>query len=123
MFYTDSYKLNSILTNLIKNALKFTEKGSIKVGYSITEKMALFYISDTGIGIENEKQKAIFDSFVQADTSHSSRFEGSGLGLSISSQYTKMLGGEIWLESKINKGSTFYVNIPNHIKISEAEQK
>jgi CheY-like chemotaxis protein len=122
-FYSDNYKLNSILTNLIKNALKFTQAGSVKIGYSITDEIARFYVSDTGIGIQEEKQKAIFDYFIQADTSHSSRFEGSGLGLSISSQYTKMLNGKIWVESEINKGSTFFVNIPNQNQLTDSNQE
>jgi len=121
-FYSDNHKINSILTNLIKNALKFTQKGSVKIGYSITDKMASFYVSDTGIGISKEKQKAIFNYFVQADSSNSSRFEGSGLGLSISREYTKMLNGKIWVESEINHGTTFYVNIPNHLEKAEKKQ-
>lgn len=121
-FYTDEYKLNSILTNLIKNALKFTKKGSIKIGYSITSEVANFYVVDTGIGIKKEKQNAIFNNFVQADASHSSGFEGSGLGLSISSEYTKMLYGKIWVESEFNLGSTFFVNIPNQFQSPKPEQ-
>jgi CheY-like chemotaxis protein len=115
-FYTDNYKLNSVLTNLIKNALKFTLEGHVKIGYSITDNMFSFYVSDTGIGIEEKKQKLIFNHFVQADSSISSRFEGSGLGLSICYEYAKMLNGEIRVESEINKGSTFFVTIPNHIQ-------
>lgn len=122
-FYTDAHKLNSILTNLIKNALKFTHAGSIKIGYSITEENASFYVSDTGIGIEKKKQKSVFNYFVQADASHSSGFEGSGLGLSISSQYTKMLNGRIWVESEPDKGSTFFVNIPSLRSITECNPK
>jgi CheY-like chemotaxis protein len=114
-FYSDKYKLNSILTNLIKNALKFTLEGYVKIGYSITDELFSFYVSDTGIGIEEEKQKAIFNHFVQADSSISSRFEGSGLGLSICNEYSKMLNGGIRVESELHKGSTFYVTIPNHI--------
>ncbi len=116
-FYSDNYKINSILTNLIKNALKFTSKGSVKIGYVISDDAVSFYVSDTGIGIEKEKQRAIFNYFVQADSSTSSRFEGSGLGLSICKEYTKMLNGKIWVESEINKGSTFYVHIPNHLEV------
>ncbi len=122
-FYTDDYKLNSLLTNLIKNALKFTLKGYVKMGYSITDNMFSFYVSDTGIGIEAEKQKLIFNHFVQADSSISSRFEGSGLGLSICYEYVKMLNGEIRLESEINKGSTFFVTIPNHIQTDSPKPK
>ncbi len=115
-FYSDSYKLNSIITNLIKNALKFTLKGHVKIGYSLSDELFSFYISDTGIGIEKEKLDAIFNHFVQADSSISSRFEGSGLGLSICREYTKMLKGDIRVESESERGSTFYVNIPNQIQ-------
>ena len=122
-FYSDKHKLNSILTNLIKNALKFTSDGYIKMGYSISDDRFSFYISDTGIGIEKEKQDTIFNHFVQADLSISSRFEGSGLGLSICREYTKMLKGNIRVESEINKGSTFFVEIPNHIQPAEPTPK
>lgn len=113
-FFTDQYKVNSILTNLIKNALKFTPSGWVKIGYSVSENQADFYVADNGIGIEKDKQQSIFDYFVQADSSLSSKFEGSGLGLSISSQYTKMLDGKIWLDSAPGNGSTFFVTLPNH---------
>ncbi|MCG6186467.1 hybrid sensor histidine kinase/response regulator [Maribellus maritimus] len=113
-FYSDAYKINSILTNLIKNALKFTHNGHVKIGYTVSDTNASFYISDSGIGIEKEKQEAIFNYFIQADSSISSRFEGSGLGLSICKEYTKMLDGEIRVESEINKGSIFHVDIPNN---------
>lgn len=114
-FYTDEYKLNSILTNLIKNALKFTKEGSVEIKYSIEDTMAEFWITDTGIGIPQSKLASVFDQFVQADFSHSNGFEGSGLGLSISQGYVKLLNGEIRLESEQNKGSTFYVRIPNNL--------
>ena len=114
-FYTDEYKLNSILTNLIKNALKFTKKGSIEVSYSLHNGYAEFWIKDTGIGISKDKQASIFEQFVQADYSHTSGFEGSGLGLSISKGYDHFLKGHIKLESEPAKGSTFYVRIPNSI--------
>lgn len=113
-FYTDEYKLNSILTNLIKNAIKFTHKGYIEVTYSITEAMAEFTVKDTGIGIPTDKQSSIFDEFVQADFSHSNGFEGSGLGLSISKGYAKLLNGDLSLESEANKGTRFSVRIPNN---------
>lgn len=112
-FFTDEYKLNSILTNLIKNALKFTNEGYVEIKYIIKNDYAEFWINDTGIGIPENKQSAIFDEFVQADISHSSGFEGSGLGLSISKGYVKLLNGEINLRSESNIGTTFYVKIPN----------
>ena len=112
-FYTDEYKLISILTNLIKNALKFTKKGAIEISYSLHSNDAEFWIKDSGIGISPDKQASIFEEFVQADFSHSSGFEGSGLGLSICKGYVHLLKGAISLESEPNKGSTFYVRIPN----------
>ena len=121
-FYSDVYKINSILTNLIKNALKFTQAGSVKIGYSISDDIAQIYVSDTGIGIEKEKQKAIFDYFIQADSSLSKRYEGSGLGLTICREYTKMLNGEIRVESEINEGSTFFVTIPNHTEYATPQK-
>lgn len=114
-FQTDEYKINSILTNLIKNALKFTKEGFVEIKYSLTNSMVEFWISDTGIGIAEEKQKSVFGQFVQADFSHSSGFEGSGLGLSISQGYVQLLNGEIKLESEFNKGTIFYIRIPNKI--------
>ncbi|WP_111707828.1 response regulator [Lutibacter citreus] len=115
-FYTDKYKVNSILTNIIKNALKFTNKGFIEVKYSVNNEYAEFWIKDSGIGIPFEKQNSIFNEFVQADISHSSGYEGSGLGLSISKGYANLLKGEIKLKSEPNKGTSFYVKIPNLTK-------
>ncbi|RXP53645.1 response regulator [Lutibacter sp. HS1-25] len=112
-FYTDEYKLNSILTNLIKNALKFTKKGSIEIRYTINLEHVEFWIKDTGIGIPLDKQATIFNEFIQADNSHSSGYEGSGLGLSISKGYVHLLKGIIEFESTQNIGTTFYVRIPN----------
>lgn len=122
-FFTDEYKLNSILTNLIKNALKFTNKGFIKVEYSITENEANFTITDTGIGIPKDKQDTIFGEFIQANASNSSGFEGSGLGLSITKGYVELLNGEIKLESETNKGTSLYVRIPNSAKQAALEDE
>jgi len=119
-FFTDEYKLNSILTNLIKNAIKFTATGSVKVNYTISETQAEFSVTDTGMGIAPNKQSAVFDQFVQADVSHSRGYEGSGLGLSISKGYVKLLNGEIHLESELGRGSKFHFYIPNNV--NEAPQ-
>ncbi len=118
-FYTDSYKLNSILTNLIKNAIKFTKKGSIKIKYKLQDEKLEFWIIDTGIGIAKEKHDLVFEQFMQADISHTREFEGSGLGLSISNGYTKMLNGEMFLFSELGEGSTFYASIPNNEKTDD----
>ncbi|MGE0020980.1 MAG: PAS domain S-box protein [Draconibacterium sp.] len=109
---TDREKLYAILTNLIKNALKFTPSGSISFGYQLSENKVLFYVKDTGIGIPLNKQKTIFERFVQANSDHKSRFEGAGLGLAISKAYVEMLGGKIWIESEEGKGTSFYFTLP-----------
>ncbi|WP_347840924.1 ATP-binding protein [uncultured Draconibacterium sp.] len=127
-FYTDNYKLNSILTNLIKNAIKFTNKGSVEISYALTPEELKLTVSDTGIGISPEKQKAIFDYFVQADHSHSSGYEGSGLGLSITRGYVELLHGSISVSSEPGKGTSFEVRIPNlkpndEVQVNEAAKE
>lgn len=109
---TDSHKLHGILTNLIKNAIKYTERGHIKFGYSEKEDFIEFYVRDTGIGIPKDRLKAIFNRFEQADIEDSKVFEGSGLGLAISKAYTDMIGGELSVTSVEGKGSAFLLTIP-----------
>jgi hypothetical protein len=109
--HTDGYKLESVLVNLIKNALKFTRSGSIGFGCHIDGSMIRFTISDTGVGIPPNRKGSIFERFIQAETSHSRQFEGSGLGLSISKAYVEMLGGEINVKSELGKGSEFAFTI------------
>jgi signal transduction histidine kinase len=116
---TDGDKLYAILTNLVKNAIKYTNKGSIKFGYNIVEthgraSLLQFFVKDTGIGIPPHRQEAIFDRFVQADIADLEARQGAGLGLSITKYYVEMLGGRIWLESEHQKGSTFYFTLPFH---------
>lgn len=109
---TDNHKLNGILTNLIKNAIKFTENGQITFGYFLKDDFIEFYVKDTGIGIPQDRINAIFNRFEQADISDTRIFEGSGLGLAISKAYTEMLGGNISVVSEKDKGSTFSFTIP-----------
>ena len=113
---TDETKLNQILINLLKNALKFTEEGHINFGYYIeTEQgkpILKFYVEDTGIGIPKDKQEVIFDIFRQVEDSLSRMYGGTGIGLSISKKLIKLLGGKIWVESEIGTGSTFYFTVP-----------
>ncbi len=109
---TDSEKVYAILTNLVKNAVKYTPQGSIEFGYTINGKFLEFYVKDTGIGIPKNRQEAIFERFVQADIEDRNAYQGAGLGLSISKAYIEMLGGEIWVESAEGKGSTFYFTLP-----------
>lgn len=124
---TDTEKLNSILLNLIKNALKFTHKGNIEFGYTITAKGRQseleFYIKDTGIGIPEERQKAIFNRFEKSDIEDKQVYEGSGLGLAISKAYVEMLGGKIWLKSKEGVGSQFYFTLPYNAKENDIPEK
>ena len=109
----DPVRLRQVLINLVANAVKFTEQGSIEVQVETLEKDAdtitlRFSVSDTGIGIPLEKQQEIFDAFSQADNSTTRRFGGTGLGLAISSQLVDLMGGDLELESAEGQGSTFY---------------
>lgn len=119
---TDINKLKIILVNLIKNAIKFTDKGKIVVGYKIEKKKIVFYIKDTGRGINKDKLEFIFDRFRQGEIGLSRGYEGSGLGLSICKGYVDLLGGDIWVESEIGRGSTFFFSIGiNDINIEVEE--
>jgi PAS domain S-box-containing protein len=108
----DQNKLDSILSNLIKNAIKYTDSGTIQMGCSYKGRYIEFYVKDTGIGISKNKKELIFERFMQADNRDTRVFDGSGLGLAISKSYVEMLGGNIWLESQEGKGSTFYFTLP-----------
>jgi hypothetical protein len=121
---TDQSKLDSILTNLIKNAIKYTKAGQISVGCRAKANQLEFYVKDTGIGISKERQEAIFERFVQADIYDKEARQGSGLGLAISKAYVEMLGGEIRVESNTDRmpeqqGSTFYFTLPYSGKVHE----
>ncbi len=109
---TDREKLDTIFTQLLKNAVKYTKKGSIEMGYLQKGEFIEFIVKDTGIGIEHDKQQSIFGRFTQADNSLSKIYEGAGLGLSITKAYVEMLGGTIWLESESGMGSTFHFTLP-----------
>jgi PAS domain S-box-containing protein len=120
---SDSEKIYGILTNLVKNAVKFTKEGTIELGCRLrTEKESSkleFYVKDTGIGIPKDRQKPIFERFIQADISGKMAYQGAGLGLSISKAYVELLGGEIWTESKEGEGSIFYFTLPYQTKPNE----
>jgi PAS domain S-box-containing protein len=112
----DSSRLRQVLTNLVGNALKFTRHGEVSLKAWLDEKdgassILHFVVSDTGIGIPTEKQKVIFESFAQADTSTTREFGGSGLGLTISRRLVEMMGGKIWVESQVGQGSRFHFTI------------
>ncbi len=112
----DPGRLQQILINLSGNAIKFTEHGEVTVTVERTGESdggveLHFSVSDTGIGIAPEKQQQVFNAFAQADTSSTRNFGGTGLGLTISSQLVEMMGGRIWLESEVGRGSTFHFTV------------
>jgi signal transduction histidine kinase/CheY-like chemotaxis protein len=121
---TDKEKVNAILINLIKNAIKYTDTGYLEFGFNKTGSEILFLVKDTGVGVRKERQAAIFERFIQADIADIQARQGAGLGLSISKAYVEMLGGKIWVESEEGRGSTFYFSIPfNEALKKEIETK
>jgi len=123
---TDREKFFAILSNLVKNAIKYTDSGSIEFGCSSLRpaqgeasspsgQVELeFFVKDTGIGIPIDRQEAIFDRFIQAETKDIQARQGAGLGLSIAKAYAEMLGGKIWVESEPGVGSAFYFTVPSY---------
>lgn len=109
---SDKEKINTVLNNLVKNAIRFSKEGIIEFGYVKKGRYLEFYVKDQGIGIPADRQAAIFDRFVQADTSFSHGKEGAGLGLAIAKAYVELLGGAINVTSEEGKGSTFYFTVP-----------
>jgi hypothetical protein len=136
MIKTDRDKIYAILTNLVKNAIKFTSAGSIELGYTVVEtrhavaetrvetrhalSLLQFFVKDTGIGISPEQLDVVFLRFRQGSESLNRKYEGAGLGLTISKAFVEMLGGEIWIESEPGKGSAVYFTIPY---TTETEEK
>jgi len=114
----DHERLYQILANLIDNALKFTEKGVVRFGYSISinsiskNRYITFYVKDTGIGMDMKYTEKIFDRFVQLDNSMCRKYNGTGLGLTISKELLEMMNGKIWCDSTVGKGTNFYCSIP-----------
>jgi signal transduction histidine kinase len=112
-FYGDFVRLKQILSNLVGNAVKFTERGGIDIqvsGKSLEDRKVtlLFRVSDTGIGISPENRDKLFQRFSQVDSSNTRKFGGSGLGLAISKRLVELMDGEIWVESRANAGSSFF---------------
>ncbi len=124
---TDPFRFTQIFSNLVGNALKFIEKGTIEFGYVIPNKDFLqFYVKDTGIGIPIDKRDLVFSRFGQVVNKQIKNPGGTGLGLSITKHLVEKLGGEIWYESELNKGTTFYFTLPfdelkNHYEIEKKD--
>lgn len=111
-YHTDPGRLRQILLNLLGNAIKFTEQGSVELRVSLTNGGLLFEVEDTGVGIHEEVQQKMFELFTQADASISRRYGGTGLGLAISKRIVEQMGGTISLHSRIHAGSCFYFTLP-----------
>lgn len=114
---TDNFRVQQVLTNLIGNALKFTKEGSVEFGYTLTEsvngiEMLRFHVKDTGVGIPEDKQKIIFDRFGQVKNQKVQNLSGAGLGLAISKHLVELLGGDLSVQSEVNRGSEFYFSLP-----------
>lgn len=122
---TDHHLLESILTNLIHNAIKFTREGKVEFGNYREGNRLVFFVRDTGIGIPEDRHEAVFDPFVQADLNMIRQHEGSGLGLSIVKAYVEMLGGSVRLDSEAGRGSAFRFIVPykSVARKNEAQEK
>jgi CheY-like chemotaxis protein len=110
--WVDYHKLKQVLENLLSNALKFTHKGHIRFGYRCSSSELIFYVEDTGIGIEKKYHEKIFEQFRQIELTSTREYGGNGLGLAISKAYVKLLNGKIWLISTKGSGAVFYFTIP-----------
>jgi len=122
----DPYRLNQVITNLLTNAIKFTEKGIINLSVKSIEKedkkiKLLFKVSDTGIGISAEGKEKLFKDFSQTDKSTTRKYGGTGLGLAISNKLVSFMGGEIGVESEVGKGSVFWFNLPFSYSLQSIE--
>lgn len=120
---TDETKFSQIINNLISNAIKFTDNGEITLGYKIANNRIDCFVRDTGIGISKENQQLIFERFRQVETTASRKYGGTGLGLSISKAFVELMGGEIWVESDLGKGSEFHFALPLKTVMSNNERR
>lgn len=121
MLYTDAKRLEQLLSNLIENAIKFTNEGFVEFGYHVIEEKSAIelYVKDSGIGIPKAALREIFMSFRQIDGSDTRQYGGTGLGLTITHRLTEILGGNIRVESKENEGTCFYVQFPFRLELDD----
>lgn len=111
--YTDPRKLRQTMFNLIENALKYTDEGTVEIGYNLKQDSTVeFYVKDTGVGFPKDKLDIVFQRFRQADDSNSRQYGGIGLGLTLSQKFVEMMGGHMRAESEQGKGSIFYFTLP-----------
>lgn len=112
---TDVSRLQQVMINLLDNALKFTEKGTVKFGYGLDGNNVQFYVEDSGIGIEANHLDKLFDRFYKIESVKGKLYKGTGIGLSLCKDLIVLMGGKIWVHSKFGKGTTFYFTLPNVI--------
>jgi signal transduction histidine kinase len=113
LIYTDRMRLKQIMINVVNNACKYTDEGSIEFSYVIKNGSLVFSVKDTGIGIRDDQQESIFDRFMQASTSRTAGRNSTGLGLAITKTYLNLMGGDIYVKSKLGIGSEFIFELPD----------
>jgi len=119
LLYSDRLRIKQILSNLLRNAYKFSDRGTIQFGCNKQGDELLFYVKDSGIGIRIEQQEYIFDRFRQGENNLNRKFGGAGLGLSIAKDLCNLLGGDLWVESEFSSGSVFYLNLKHEINSAD----
>jgi PAS domain S-box-containing protein len=121
IFRSDEMRIKQVLINFVGNALKFTDHGYIEIGVKVDKESIQFHVKDTGIGIAKEYHDKVFDRFRQVEAAHTRKYGGNGLGLAITKNLAELLGGKIWLESKPEKGSTFFFALPQSFVVQNEE--
>jgi len=127
VIYSDPVRIQQVISNLVDNAIKFTDTGSVEFGYKTESapecRVLKFYVKDTGIGLSEEDQKIIFNRFTKIETDRNIHYRGTGLGLVISKNIAMLLGGQLYVESRLNEGSTFYFTLPLEENVSSMNQE
>lgn len=113
--HSDKEKIVTVLSHLVRNSIKYTDQGFIRISAILEGDDVVFIVEDTGIGIPKSRQETIFESFWRGELTVSDKYEGSGLGLTISKAYSDILGGKLWFESEFGKGTKFYFSVPRQL--------
>lgn len=113
--HSDKEKIFTVLSHLVRNSIKYTDQGFVRISVILEGEDVVFIIEDTGIGIPKSRQETIFESFWRGELTVSDKYEGSGLGLTISKAYSDLLGGKLWFESEFGKGTKFYFSVPRQL--------
>ena len=118
---TDEGKLHQILSNLLDNAIKYSNRGTIEIGFKEVQSQIQFFVKDQGIGISSERAMELCNLFERGENIPNNKFGGIGIGLAITKAFVELMGGKIWFESEVNKGSTFYFSLPSNRILSNNE--